>query len=260
MDLKNEYPILERSTKYEAIINPWEVYHTRTTNSTIPRLCLITFFNEVLTDFIEKNNAEIIGAYRSEMKIFNLYKIVFDNTEICLIQSVVGSGSIAMMTDWLYGKGVEVIISCGGCGVLDNIPAGDIIIPNKALRDEGASYKYIEPSRFIKLQEQPIIAFKQILEKYNIEYIECATWSTDGFYRETREMVEYRVKEGCKVVEMECATIAAVAQYRGKMYGQLLYSGDILIKTDKYDDRNWSQNSNAREKLFYISLESLCLL
>ncbi len=260
MIIKNEFPILERSTENEAIINPWAIDKRREITGMVPRLCLVTFFEEVLNDVVHKYNAEIIGTYHSEMKDFNLYKMTYENTEICVVQSVVGAGSVAMMMDWLYGKGVEVIVACGACGVLDSIPSGDIIIPIRALRDEGASYKYLPPSRFIEFQKEPIDAFKQIMKKYDVPYIECTTWSTDGFYRETREMVEYRVSEGCKVVEMECATIAAVAQYRNKMYGQLLYSGDILINTDKYDDRDWKYNSSAREKLFYISLQALCLL
>ena len=91
-------------------------------------------------------------------------------------------------------------------------------------------------------------------------YIECATWSTDGFYRETREMVEYRGAEGCLAVEMECAAMEAIAQFRGKIFGQLLYSGDLLAGSGPYDDRDWYNHFSARERLFYIALESLCLL
>ena len=181
----------------------------------------------------------------------------YNETEICAIQAVVGSGSIAMMTEWLYGNGVEVLLCCGCCGVLADIPAGDVIIPVRALRDEGASYKYLPPSRYIETDKEPVRKFEQVLEEHKIPFIECTTWSTDGFYRETRDMVEHRIKQGCQAVEMECATMAAIARFRGKVFGQLLYSGDILVGTEEYDDRNWNANLSARERIFQITLETL---
>lgn len=112
-------------------------------------------------------------------------------------------------------------------------------------------------SRYIELNKKPVQIFKQVLEEYKIPYIECITWSTDGFYRETREMVEHRISQGCQAVEMECSAMAAIAQFRNKLFGQLLYSGDILVGTETYNDRNWYANLSAREKIFQITLESL---
>lgn len=268
MIIKNEYPILEYSTDKIAVINPDRDASKPDRDGQggggfrrFPRLCLVTFFEEVLTGAVERYGGEKIGTYVSEMKDFHVYRLTVNGTEICAVQAVVASGSIAMMTEMLYGCGVEVIVCCGGCGVLDDIPEGDVIIPVQALRDEGASYKYLPPARFIELQAGPIESFRKVLEGHGIPYIECATWSTDGFYRETREMVAYRRDEGCKVVEMECATMAAIASFRGKSFGQLLYSGDILIgDAEDYDDRNWNNNVSARERLFALALEALCRL
>ena len=254
MIIKNEFPILERSTESHAVINP------QASGETFPRLCVIAFFEEAIAAVIQKHESRKIGTYPSEMKEFNVYQLKYYGTELCVIQAVVASGSIAMMVDWLYGKGVEIILCCGGCGVLDDIPAGDVILPVRALRDEGASNKYLAASRFIELQAGPIKAIKKVLEQYKIRYIECTTWSTDGFYRETREMIEYRKAEGCRVVEMECATMAAVAQYRNKGFGQVLYSGDMLSGSEPYDDRGWYCNFSAREKLLWIAMEALRLL
>jgi purine-nucleoside phosphorylase len=252
--VKNAYPILEYSTEPNAVINP------KTSEIPFPKLCLMTFFNEVLLEFVDKYNGEEIGTYRSEMGCFPVYQLKYQDKEICFIQAVVASGSIAMMTDYLYGKGVEVIVACGGCGVLDNIPAGHVIVPIKALRDEGASYKYLPPSRYIELNSKAIQCFEKVLEKNKVPFIKCMTWTTDGLYRETTDMVEYRLNEGCQTVEMECATMAAVAKFRNKVFGQLLYSGDILADANNYDLRNWFSNYTAREKLFYLSLEALCLI
>ena len=123
-----------------------------------------------------------------------------------------GSGGIRLHCHDEYGQGVEEILCCGGCGVLEPIPVGNVLLPVLALRDEGASYKYLPPSRFIELNSAPIKACKMVLERHEIPYIVCAAWSTDGFYRETKEMADYRRAEGCLAVEMECSTMAAIAQ------------------------------------------------
>lgn len=251
MIIENEFPILEYSTECSAVINP------SGSEESFPRLCIMTFFKEVMDSFLSEYPGEVIGTYISEMRPFPAYRIRYKETELCLIQAVVASGSIAMMTDWLYGKGVEVMLCCGGCGVLADIPAGDVIIPVRALRDEGASYKYLPPGRYIDLHKEPVEICKQVLEEYKIPYIECTTWTTDGYYRETRDMVEHRISQGCKTVEMECATMAAIAQFRKKIFGQLLYSGDILVGTQEYDNRDWNNNLSARERLFRVTLESL---
>ena len=73
--------------------------------------------------------------------------------------------------------------------------------------------------------------------------MEVVTWSTDGFYRETRDKVEYRKSEGCSVVEMECSALAACASLRGALWGQLLYTADTLADADHYDERDWGGNA-----------------
>lgn len=250
MIIENDFPILEYSTESTAIINPDK------SEEPFPRLCVMTFFRDVLAAFTEKYSGEIIGTYCSEMKEFHAYRLTYKDVQICMIQAVVGSGSIAMMTDWLFGKGVEVLLCCGSCGVLTDIPAGDVIVPVRALRDEGASYKYLPPGKYIEIHKKPVMIFEQVLEEHNIPYIECTTWSTDGFYRETEDMVKHRIAQGCQTVEMECATMAAIAQFRSRIFGQLLYSGDILAEAEAYDDRGWYDNLSAREKIFHLTLEA----
>ncbi len=249
--IKNTYPVLEYDSEKHGIIKP-----NPNDGELLPDICVMTFFGDVLKKFIGKNKYGIPGKYVSEMGVFPAYVLKYKGIEICMIQAVVGSASIAMMTEYLIGCGVKNIIACGGCGVLSNIPAGDVIIPVTALRDEGASYHYLPPSRDIRLDTDIIGIIKNTLAEHSVSFRECKTWTTDAFFRETPDMVTYRKEEGCEVVEMECAAIASVARFRGIKFGQLLYSGDILADYNNYDERAWFDNRIAREKLFYLSLEA----
>jgi len=88
-----------------------------------------------------------------------------------------------------------------------------------------------------------IRSIESTLKRLNLPYTECCTWSTDGFFRETRDKVEYRKSEGCTVVEMECSALTAVSDFRGATFGMILYTADSLADVDKYDERNWGGNS-----------------
>ena len=68
-------------------------------------------------------------------------------------------------------------------------------------------------------------------------------WTTDGFFRETQDMVRYRGAEGCTTVEMECAALAACARKRGASFGQILYTADSLANIYAHDERDWGKGS-----------------
>ena len=51
--------------------------------------------------------------------------------------------------------GINKLVIFGTCGVLDkNIKDLSIIVPNKAIRDEGTSYHYKKPSREIEINKK----------------------------------------------------------------------------------------------------------
>ena len=87
------------------------------------------------------------------------------------------------------------------------------------------------------------------------KYQEVFTWTTDGFYRETKEKVAYRKAEGCSVVEMECSALAACAAFRDATWGMILYTADSLAEVDRYDERNWG--GNAYEYALILCLDSV---
>ena len=105
----------------------------------------------------------------------------YKGKEVCLAQAPVGSAPAAQFMDWLIGYGVEQIISTGTCGVLADIEENAFLVPVRALRDEGASYHYVAPSRYMEIQPEAIAAIERVLEAKGIPYEEVMTWTTDGF-------------------------------------------------------------------------------
>lgn len=251
--VKNEIPLLEFSTEQDAFLRP------DTPEKTLPRLCLVTYFNEILDAFVETYQATCAEEYVTEMRTFPIYRAEIEGYEICVTLGALGAGAAAKQIDFLYGHGAQTVIACDSCGIVDSgIESGTVIIPVRALRAEGASYHYVHAARFIDLQDKYIEKARSILNLRGISYAKCVTWTTDAPYRETEEMIAYRRSEGCRVVETQCSAMAAVAKCRGKGFGALFYAGDPLFKDELYGEELFDNHDECRLRTFRLALELLC--
>lgn len=252
--IKNEIPILEFDTDKNAVISP---VHEKL-DLKFPRKCVFAFLGEYITEYASKTETVKVSEFLSMTKRYPIYVTKYKGEEITLCEAPVGSAAASQILDWLIGYGVREIISSGSCGALEHFNEGEILVPNKALRDEGTSYHYVPPSRFIEINENARRVIKETILAHKMNYKEVITWSTDGFFRETKEKVEYRKSEGCSVVEMECSALAAVADFRGATFGMMLYTADSLADVEKYDERNWG--GNAFEYALKLSLDAVIRL
>ena len=246
---KHAIPILEFDDNPQAVIMP----NHEGLDLQLPKKCIYAFLEEEIDRYAQEVGAECVGEFISATKTYPVYVMSYKGEEVCLAQAPVGSAPAAQFMDWLIGYGVEQIISTGTCGVLADIEENAFLVPVRALRDEGTSYHYAAASRYMDVHVEAISAIEQVLEQLGVPYEEVMTWSTDDFYRETAEKVAYRKEEGCAVVEMECAALAAVAQLRGVVWGELLFTADSLADLDNYDQRDWG--AEAFEKALELCLE-----
>ena len=252
--IKNKIPILEFDTDRTAVINP---IHEKL-DLKLPKKCVFAFLGEYISEYARKAEAIKVSEFLSMTKRYPIYVLRYKGEEITLCEAPVGSAASAQILDWLIGYGVREIISAGSCGALENLPESTFLVPCKALRDEGTSYHYAAPSRFMEISEKARKAIEETVIEHGLKYREVITWSTDGFFRETKEKVSYRKSEGCSVVEMECAALAAVSTFRGVTWGMILYTADSLADVDKYDERNWG--GNAYEYALTLCLDAVLKL
>lgn len=233
--IKNEIPLLEFDDDRAAVIAPTH----EGLDLKLPRKCVFAFLGAYIDQYAGKTNARTVSHFVSATKRYPIYITQYKGDEIVLCQAPVGAAPAAQLLDWLIGYGVREIISAGTCGGLTAFPEGTFLVPSKALRDEGTSYHYAPPSRFIDVDERARKAIEETILEHGMRYQEVVTWSTDGFFRETKEKVAYRKAEGCSVVEMECSALAACSTFRGATWGKILYTADSLANVEKYDERNW---------------------
>lgn len=152
-----------------------------------------------------------------------------DGFPFALVNMPVGGPSAAGIVEEAYAMGVQQFLAFGCCGALDHwVTAGHLLVPEAAVRDEGTSYHYLPPAEEIALDPVCVNAVCAALEALGVPFVRTKTWTTDAPYRETRGKVEKRLKQGCSVVEMECASMAAAAEFRGKPFAQFLWAADSL--------------------------------
>ena len=239
---KHEIPILEFDSDTDAILAPT---HERLALH-LPRKAVFAFLGNYIETYAKEHSCTQAGLFVSSTKSYPIYITQYKGTDICFCQAPVGAAAAVQILDWLIGYGVTEIISTGSCGVLQDLPENTFLVPVKALRDEGTSYHYMKPSRFIDINTTALSAIEAALTEHGLPYTEVITWSTDGFFRETKEKVAYRKAEGCSVVEMECAALAACAQLRGAVWGELLFTADTLADSESYNERDWGIASYER--------------
>ena len=239
--MKNEIPILEFDTDATSVIMPTH----ENLNLDLPKKAVFAFLGEHIEEYAKVHDADQAGKFTSATKDYPVYVVKHKGEEVYLCQAPVGSAPAAQLMDWLIGYGVQQIITGGSCGALNHFEENIFLVPYKALRDEGTSYHYMKPSRFAEINTAAIKAIEKTFVERGLEYQEVITWTTDGFYRETREKVAYRKQEGCEVVEMECAALAACASLRGAIWGCILFTADTLADAENYDERDWGEDSFA---------------
>ena len=137
------------------------------------------------------------------------------------------------------------------------IATGHPVILTSAVRDEGTSYHYLPPSRTIAAEPSVINRLEEVLKKQRIAYQVGLNWTTDAPYRETRQRIGRRKAEGCLTVDMEFASILAVARFRRVLFGQYLLAGDD-VSGEEWDHRGWSNQYSAHENIFWLAVEA-CL-
>lgn len=241
MILKNEIPILEFDTDKTAVILPTH----ENLNLKLPRKAVFAFLDEHIEKYAKDHNGIRVGEFTSETKDYPVYVVNHKGEEVCLCQAPVGASAAVQILEWLIGYGVKEIITGGCCGALADFDENVFIVPYKALRDEGTSYHYMAPSRFVEINKKALNAIKKTIWEHGLPYREVITWTTDGFYRETKEKVAYRRQEGCDTVEMESSALAACASFRDAIWRCILFTADTLADTDNYDERNWGSDSFA---------------
>ena len=248
---KNDYPVLEFDDDKDAVVNPFKWNLEKFSTDKL----IITFFPDVINNLLENGELELERHFTGENPV-DIYRFK-NQPDIMITLGYVGCPACAGNLEVFAACGATKVMFCGGGGVLDkNIKVGTLLVVEGAIRDEGFSYRYIEPSRFIYSDKKIVNKISDYLDQHSIPYLKGITWTTDAMFRETKALVEQRKAEGAKIVEMEQAGCIAMAQFRNFDYGAIIYGGDD-VSQDEWDTRSWDKRKGIRYNLVMLCKELL---
>ena len=249
MITKNDYPVLEFDDDKDAVVNPfkWNLEKFKTNK------LIITFFPDVIESLKADKLIELERKISGENPVY-IYRFTKE-PEILITLGYVGCPACAGNLEVFAACGLTKVMFCGGGGVLDkSIKVGELLVVEGAIRDEGFSYRYVEPSRYIYTDKAITKKITDYLGAHKINYLTGLTWTTDAMFRETKALVEQRKAEGAKIVEMEQAGCIAVAQFRGFDYGAIIYGGDD-VASEEWNHRGWNTREGIRYNLVMLCKE-----
>jgi len=145
-----------------------------------------------------------------------------------------GSPMTVELAEEFVAMGVRRMILMTWGGMLQpELKPGDIVVIERALRDEGTSYHYLPPAKYVDADTR---LADQLVEAIHARGGTCTrgtTWTTDAPYRETVEEIRQYQSEGVQTVEMESAGLFTVGQARG------IPTASVVVGMDHLAELRW---------------------
>lgn len=148
---------------------------------------------------------------------------------LALAGPFLGAPQAVMAMEKMIALGSKRFWLLGWCGSLrQDLRIGDIVVPTRAISEEGTSRHYPVEGRDPQCSEVLIALIQGALERRGIPYRKGPVWTTDAPYRETPSKVQAYAETGVLGVEMELAAMMTVSRFRGVSLAGLLLVSDEL--------------------------------
>ncbi len=142
-----------------------------------------------------------------------------------------GSPILVELAEELVVMGAHRLVTMTWGGMLQpELKSGDIVVCNRAVRDDGTSHHYLPHAKYIEADVQLV---NQLVDAIRARGASCSigsTWTTDAPYRETLQEIKQYQAEGVKTVEMESAGLFTVGQVRGVQTASIVVGMDSLAE------------------------------
>ncbi len=172
----------------------------------------------------------------------NLWEINSSRGPFYICGPAVGAPMSILVLEKLIALGAEKIIVCGTCGSLQSgLVIGDILLPVKALSEEGVSahYPLAEPAFS---PETLLILLESFLKDLSLPCRRGVVCSTDAPYRETLVEIGKYQRDGIEGIDMEFSALLTVAAFRR------VELAAVMVVSDHLCGNEWQ--SGFRHSLF----------
>ena len=229
------FPNFKGKHKEDAMFSPedWLAYLKevgRYPRFKIPEGVVFCYSTSPPEEFLAEYKAKKVG----EMLAERMYLLGKTGGRIALVhRPSIGAPHVVALMDELIALGVKRFIIVGKAGTLQkHLGIGDLVVCERAIRDEGTSHHYIRPSKYASASKEMTARIKKALDRRSLAYAAGTSWTVDAPYRETVEEARQYQTEGVLTVEMEASALFAVAQLRRVEIGALFTVSDSLAELE----------------------------
>ena len=160
----------------------------------------------------------------------DVYAVKRTKGKVAVLTSFGGGSPMVMeLAEELAVMGAtKMILMTWGGTLQPDLQPGDIVVCNRAIRDEGASHHYLPPAKYVEADATLVNELVVAIRSRGAQCSVGTTWTTDAPYRETREEIVQYQAEGVKTVEMESAGLFTVGQVRAVQTASVVIGMDSL--------------------------------
>lgn len=169
-----------------------------------------------------------------------------------------GSPMVIELAEELAVMGARRMILMTWGGLLQtDLKPGDIIVCDRAIRDDGASHHYLPHEKTIRAEPALVNELADSIRARGARCTVGTTWTTDAPYRETREEILQYQAEGVKTVEMESAGLFTVGQVRGIPTASVVVGMDSLATLQWQTPERLDAIARSLEVVYDAAIEVL---
>ncbi|MCX7058798.1 MAG: phosphorylase, partial [Proteobacteria bacterium] len=163
-----DYPILEYDPAPEALIEPSRVLRPV---AGMPERCVLPMYDSVVRDLLDRGLLMHVTDMGSSMGALPVYRLEHRGIQVAVAHPGLGAPLAAAVMEELIAFGCRTFIACGDAGVVDGgWPKGAVVVPSRAVRDEGTSYHYAPPAREIDADPAVVAVIEDVLREEGAAY------------------------------------------------------------------------------------------
>lgn len=220
----------------------------------VPKAAIFSYQKSLIDHVVENHRTS-----KMETTLGEMYLLDEADNQIGLVGKLgIGAPAVVTALEELIAWGVTKFISIGTAGGLQkSLKIGDIVVCDKAIRDEGVSHHYLAAAKYAAASSLMVEKIKASLTKQKTPFLMGTSWTIDAPYRETvAEALQYQ-NEGVLTVEMEAAALFSVATFRNIPLGAIFTISDSLADLKWQPQFHKEETQEGLEKLYQVALEVL---
>jgi uridine phosphorylase len=177
----------------------------------VPAVCILDPDGDIVRRLRKEGRSKPLEGwpcYHTQLDVFDLAGQV-----VGIVGCAVGAPFAVLIAEELFASGCCLLLSLSSAGqIAPAAPTPYFVIIDRALRDEGTSYHYAEPSDYAEANPELISIATDAVRSNGLRAIVGPTWTTDAPFRETSEAIQAAKRRGILAVEMEAAALYTFAK------------------------------------------------